>query len=410
MDVERVNSACCYHGTHLKTLASLAGLAVELKHGNRCWRHVVSGESSIKESQATGKPLLENSQAPGATKPSFCCGISAPGTPFRKEGQPTEFLAAVKDSAITWIDTPVADVKAQAGSIAATLGFDPSLVSVLLESHYAAYEDRTTELGLMLPAIRIDKFQVEALPVIILIRKNLIFTIHSPEVKRLEKLTRYAEIFMRKIPVDLPVEDKVTMVLVRIIDQINARNFEHLRYLEEQGDELNRLLMDPKTPRARLGPEIYEMKHGLISYLNTMWATRDVLDSLRYGDAEAISDNERLLERIGVLAQNVQGQIGLAEHLSEVLASGLEVLQSIYNNQLQILNNRLALVMTFLTIVGTAVLVPNTLATIFSNSAFDMVGHDLWWYIPLLVGSTVLATWLTWWWIKSKGWLPKRVD
>lgn len=370
-------------------------------------------ESSVKKTQATEKPLAGNSPpgSPGITKSSFCSGVSVSGTAFQKEGQLSpEFLAVTKDCAIVWIDTPVADVKGQAGPLAAALGFDPSLVSVLLESHYAAYEDRNTELGLVLPAIKIEKFQVEPLPLIILIRKNLIFTIHSTEIKRLEKLVRYAETFMRKIPADLPVEDKIAMILIRIIDLNNEKNFEHLRYLEEQGDELNRLLLDPQTPRTLLGPEIYEMKHGLIGYLNTMWATRGVLDSLRYGDAEAITNDERLLGRIGLLAQDVQGQTGLAEHLSEVLASGLEVLQSIYNNQLQVLNNRLAMVIVFLTIVGTAVLVPNTLATVLGNSAFNMVRHDLWWYIPLLVGATVLSTCLAWWWVKSKGWLPKKVD
>ncbi len=371
-------------------------------------------ELGVKESQAAEKkPLAGNSPPVGTvvTKPSFCSGISASGAAFQKEGQLSpDFLAATKDCAIVWMDVPVADVKGQAGSLAATLGFDPSLVSVLLEGYYAAYEDRTTELGLTLPAIKIERFEVQPLPLIILIRKNLILTIHSTEIKRLERLVRYAETFLKKIPPGLPVEDKITMVLIRIIDQNNEKNFEHLRYLEEQGDELNRLLMDPQTPRTRLGPEIYAMKHGLIGYLNTMWATRGVLESLRYGDAEAITSDDKLLERIGVLAQDVQGQTGLAEHLSEVLASGLEVLQSIYNNQLQILNNRLALVMTALTIVGTAVLVPNTLATILGNSAFGMVRRDLWWYIPLLVGSTVLSTWLAWWWVKSRGWLPKKVD
>lgn len=369
-------------------------------------------ELGVKENQATGKSLAGNSQPPSpvVVKPSFCSGISASGAAFQNEGQLADFLPVTKDCVIVWIDTPVADVKGQAGPLAAALGFDPSVVSVLLEGYYAAYEDRTTELGLMLPAIKIEKFEVEPQPLIILIRKNLIFTMHGTEVKRFERLARYAGTFIKKIPADLPVEDKVTRILFRIIDHNNEKNFEHLRYLEEQGDELNRLLMDPQTPRTRLGPEIYEMKHGLIGYLNTMWATRGVLDSLRYGDAEAITNDEKLLERMGVLVQDVQGQIGLAEHLSEVLASGLEVLQSIYNNQLQILNNRLALVVALLTVVGTAVLVPNTLATILGNSAFNMVRHDLWWYIPLLVGSTVLSTWLAWWWVKAKGWLPQKVD
>jgi magnesium transporter len=96
--------------------------------------------------------------------------------------------------------------------------------------------------------------------------------------------------------------------------------------------------------------------------------------------------------------------------MSEVLASGLEVLQSIYNNQLQNLNNRLAMIMTYLTIIGTAVLVPNTLATILGNAVFDIGPDDLWWYLVLMVGSTVLATWLVYRWVKRSGWLPKKMD
>ena len=370
-------------------------------------------ETTNKESEAKLRSLAENYQLAGrgASKPCFCCGISPSGPVIRTDSQPSlELLAAIKDCYVAWVDIPVTDMNSQAASLAAIIGFDPSVVSTLLKNEYAAYEDRNAELGLMLPAIKIGKFDVEALPLIILIRKNLVVSMHSTEVTRLEEVARYAATFMRKIKTDLPVEDKVTIVLLRIVDQINARNFEKLRFLEEQGDELNRLLMDPQTPRARLGPEIYQMKHGLIGYLNTMWATRSVLSALRYGDAEVITDDDTLLGRVDMLAQHVEGQIGLAEHLSEVLASGLEVLQSIYNNQLQILNNRLALVMTFLTIIGTAVLVPNTLATILGNSAFGMVPRDLWWYIPMLIGSTVLATWLAWWWVKSKGWLPKKVD
>jgi magnesium transporter len=117
-----------------------------------------------------------------------------------------------------------------------------------------------------------------------------------------------------------------------------------------------------------------------------------------------------LLEQIGLLAENVRQQIGLAEQLSEVLASGLEVLQSIYNNQLQVLNNRMAMIMTYLTILGTAVPVPNTLATIFGNSAFAMTPSDRGWYIALLVVSTIIATWLAFWWAKRSGWFPRKMD
>jgi len=70
----------------------------------------------------------------------------------------------------------------------------------------------------------------------------------------------------------------------------------------------------------------------------------------------------------------------------------------------------MAMIMTYLTILGTAVLVPNTLATIFGNSAFAMTPSDRGWYIALLVVSTVIATYLAFWWAKRSGWIPKKMD
>ena len=123
-----------------------------------------------------------------------------------------------------------------------------------------------------------------------------------------------------------------------------------------------------------------------------------------------ISDSPKLLARVGILSDDVNRHIALSEHMSDVLASGLEVLQSIYNNQLQILNNRLALVMTWLTILGTAVLVPNTIATVLGNSAFDMGPKDQGWYLVLIIFSTIIATWAAYWWVNKKGLMPKVVE
>jgi magnesium transporter len=95
--------------------------------------------------------------------------------------------------------------------------------------------------------------------------------------------------------------------------------------------------------------------------------------------------------------------------MSEVLASGLEVLQALYNNQLQILNNRMALVMTWLTILGTAVLVPNTIATIF-GFAFGIEQDLLVWTMLVLVIATVNATFLAYWWVKRRVNIPASAE
>jgi magnesium transporter len=215
---------------------------------------------------------------------------------------------------------------------------------------------------------------------------------------------------MNKIRNDAIIQDKLTMLLMRILDHNNDRNFEHLRQIEELGDKLSEKLMDYSIPRIELAPNIHNMKHALIVYLNALWDTVDVLHTLRYGDAELITDDPALLDRLGILAEDVNRQIGLAEHMSEVLASGLEALQSIYNNQLQSINNRFALLMTYLTIIGTAVLIPNTLATMLSNPVFELTPKDQIWYWPLMIGTTALGTFLAYLWVKRSGWIPKKMD
>ncbi|MDD1656180.1 MAG: CorA family divalent cation transporter, partial [Methanomicrobiales archaeon] len=113
---------------------------------------------------------------------------------------------------------------------------------------------------------------------------------------------------------------------------------------------------------------------------------------------------------INALIVEVQAQIGLAEHLSEVLASGLEVLQSIYNNQLQILNNRLAMLVAYLTIIGTALLVPNTIATVASNMMFNFTEEHIPLYLGTIILSTIVATAGAWWMVKKAGWLPSQTE
>lgn len=335
----------------------------------------------------------------------------AGGKPIKSVGDnPSDFIPLLKQSSVAWLNFPVKDVNKDADIIATSLGFSSTLVPTILPNYLSAYEDRETEMGLMLPAVTVNKFDVLISPILILIRKDLIVTIHNDNVKRLIRFSRYADAFMRKIKPHIALEDKLSMILTRIIDENNNNNFDHLRELEAQGDELAKRLLDTMTPRGIIAPDIYNMKHALICYLDTLWATLDVINSLRHGDAELITDNPKLLAQIGILSDDINRHISLSEHMSDVLASGLEVLQSIYNNQLQILNNRLAFVMTWLTILGTAVLVPNTLATIFSNSAFNMGPGDKIWYLVFLIISTVVATWAVYLWVKKKGLLPFKTE
>jgi magnesium transporter len=334
----------------------------------------------------------------------ICVAITHTGKPVRlTANKPSAFIETLDQASIAWVNFAVDDIARDGELVATMLGFSGSLLGLLLKQGEGAYEDLETELALKLPVVKVVNLQVDVLPLIVLVRRGLVLTLHeSGKVTRIQKFARYADTFMRKIPQDAPWNDKLTIVLTRIINENNERNFDGLRSIEDVGDELGRFLTMPSSDRRMLGERIYEMKHALITYLNVMWTSLDVVQSLRYGDAEVISDDETLLARVGILSDDVTRHIQLSEHMSEVLASGLEVVQSIYNNQLQLLNNRLALAVTWLTLLGTAVLVPNTLGTILGPFVSRA---DTWWYAPLLVLSTVLSTAVAFVWVKRQGWI-----
>ena len=342
-------------------------------------------------------------------KCAYYVSLGADGVPKKMESDNiTEIVNLLKEDALEWMDFSVENINEDSYSIASSLKFSPQIIASVMSGHFSAYEDLETELGLKLPAVRVNKFDIKVYPLIILIRKNLVVTIHPRNVVRLHKIYRYADIFMKKIRHDILWNDKLTILVTRIIDENNEINFSGLRIIEEEGDELGKYMTDVKAPRDKIGNDIYNMKHALITYLNTLWASWDVINSLRYGDAEIVTDSPKLLQRIGILGDDINRQIALSEHMSEVLASGLEVLQTIYNNQLQVLNNRLAFVATWLAILATAVMVPNTIATVFGIASIGEYMEPFWAYFWIIL-STILATIAMYLILQKKKFLPPKL-
>ena len=63
------------------------------------------------------------------------------------------------------------------------------------------------------------------------------------------------------------------------------------------------------------------------------------------------------------------------------------------------MNNRFALVTAYLTVLGTAFLVPNTIATIAGSGVMEGTMAAQWWYVPLLAASTIVATLVSLLWV-----------
>ena len=219
-----------------------------------------------------------------------------------------EYITAIREASIAWIDFTTKEDDKEIEAIAQAASFTRIPIPKLTTGFYSAYEDYDTELGIMLPSatVRVEKMTVH--PLFVLIRDNFILTVHCDEINRLLRFSRYAPQFFKKIAEEPPV-DKITLVLERIIDENNDRNFEYLREIEMHGDAISKSLIEEKLAKKRIAHDIYNMKHVLIDYLNVLWATKDVIDSLRYGDADLITNNEKLLGRIGILSDNIDRHI-----------------------------------------------------------------------------------------------------
>ena len=330
---------------------------------------------------------------------SFCILLYHDGRIERLVDHPVdEYFAAIKDASIAWIDCSIRDDEKEIEQLTQRAGFTKVPIPKLTHGFYSAYEDYDTELGIMLPSATVKGEKMTVHPLFILIRENLVLTVHSDEINRLLRFSRYAQPFFKRIAADT-TPDKITLTLERIIDENNDRNFEYLREIEMHGDAISKSLIEERVAKKQLAHDIYQMKHVLIDYLNVLWASKDVVDSLRYGDADLITNDEKLLGRIGILSDNIDRHIELSEQMSNVLSSGLEVMQSIYNNQLQTMNNRFALVTAYLTVLGTAFLVPNTIATIAGSGVMEGTMAAQWWYVPLLAASTIVATLVSLLWV-----------
>ncbi len=349
----------------------------------------------------------------------FCTGIEASGRTVRQEAEtPANFSEIINRSIVAWVDYITDDPIKDLPLAASQLGFSESFIANLSSCDQLNYSDFDNEMWLTFPAIQIRGTDVKTHPLAVLIRKNLIFTFHMRLVdKRFLRLRRYSESILRKIPTDSKSEDRLTVLLYRILEANNDSNFRHLRMIEEFGDEINRELMDQNLDKTTLGPKIYEMKHALIIYMNALWESVDVLQGIRYGDAELLTDDPKIVNLFAGMVEQVKSQIGLSEHMSEVLASGIEATQTIYNNQLTIannqltvsnnkltlLNNRLSKIVAYLTIIGTAILIPNTIATVLGNSVWVLGPDFLPSYIALMISATTIGSILMWIWIKKSG-------
>jgi magnesium transporter len=260
-----------------------------------------------------------------------------------------------------------------------------------------------------IPSVRVERPEPEIEPTYFLVRENLILTIHGVEASHLAQFFRYADVYLRKMHSSITLSERRTSFLIRLLDENCNDHFDQLRFIEDHADAVGYELSEMDAHIKDVGKRIFQVKHITIVYLSTLWHLLDVINSLRYGDAELIDDNQKILGKMNFMSEDISRQVELSEAMSEVLVSGMDVLQALYSNQLMIVNNRMVLALTWMTVLGTALLVPNTLATIFAYAVgldFDIMV----WSVLVIILATATMSSLAYWWTKSWTVVPRSPD
>ena len=191
---------------------------------------------------------------------------------------------------------------------------------------------------------------------------------------------------MRKLPKE-PEQwaDRQTILLFRLMDEVSETNFSSLRTIVEQAEQLEIDLAGPRQVERDVGFEISNMKRSLLTFLNAVWATHDTVRSVKFGDPDMLTDDDDVLEKFEVILGRLDRQIQMAENVMDIISTGITIIQTETSNKLTKL-------IVWLTVAATAVLVPNTVATIFGIPDLQLSWS---WVAPILVISTIISAIVT---------------
>ena len=309
--------------------------------------------------------------------------LSLDGEPIKEQSKDiNQLIPNMKNSSLSWLECVVDNVQEEAKEIVKQfkISLEPDIV---LGGYYSNYEDSEDVLGITIPLINFSGGVVDPSPVLIYISKNNIISIQDENVEKLLRLSNFADGIMKKLPQSKETGvDRQTILFARIIDEIAERNYDTLRLIVERAQNIEIDVSSGKTPNKEITEKMTQIKRAILTFLTAIWATRTTVHSLRYGDPEMLSDKEDILSRFDIVLADLDRQIQLAEQVLEVLSTSVNVIQTN-------ITNRLSTIILWLTVIGTAVLVPNTLATVFAIiPSPESIYNEL---MLILVASTFLS-------------------
>jgi len=166
-------------------------------------------------------------KAPAATPLNFCIILSKDGRIDRQIDRPLEeYLAAIPTASIAWIDYSTKDDAREIEQLAQAAGFTKLPIPKALHRFLLGIRGLRHGTRDHAPLGHHQKRHHDGSPALCLNPGKLHITVHSEDINRLLRFSRYAQPFFKRIS-SMCTCDKITLMLERIIDENNDRNFEY---------------------------------------------------------------------------------------------------------------------------------------------------------------------------------------
>jgi len=239
----------------------------------------------------------------------------------------------------------------------------------LFDTVESDYHDYKYAVGLKFTIALIEKERIRRLYFLVILARNMILTIHCTErspTRIFEDTSQellqktFEDVFKKSTDV---VNDARTLILARIIDDIAGINFGALRAITQKADNLEKNLKNKSE--VEMYKELTRIRKYLLRFHEAMWSIYDAVYQLRHGDAKVISDQRSILNEFNNLQTRITSQIHMSENVIHLVATGFNVVQARSTSEVSIH-------IILLTVLGTIVLVPNTIATVFGELEFPV--------------------------------------
>jgi magnesium transporter len=300
---------------------------------------------------------------------------------------------AVHSKTLAWIDA-TAPTEEELATISKLFGISKSdLDNVMDQEERSRIEEHDHYKLIILRApIKLDK-KVGTTPIGIFITRNNILTIHKKNIRTTVEIHNNSEI----------LNHGVQYFILRLIDKMISTYFKLLQKVDDEIEQLEEKVFEHSGKRTAM--HIFQLKKTLTYFQRSLLANRETISQIIKSNILHLDKKDML--NFGDSLNDIHQLIDMTNTHKEILSGALEIHASTLSNQM---NN----VMKRMTVIGSFVLIPTMIASIYGmNFGQPITGESIWnmpelawaYGYPFALGLMALSCVALYAYFKKKKWM-----